>query len=281
MRYRLVTVPLLLGDIAAQMKVHIWEPDTCNKAVFCVHGFAGTGQDFEMLAKTLTNSGFRVVAPDIVGRGQSSFLGDPKLYGLRTYIRCLTALTQFGRAKNYHLGTSWGGAILLAYLASSGWNTSGLVLNDIPLKSDTNLKAFRAFLAEEAKTDFSSREAAADHILKTRSMEFLTGEEREKFIQSRTMAVGDVWRLRYDPSTTAAFGSRSSFSFEKMLKEIDHSVLMTFGNKSPYVDRPALADLTKTNKNLQVIMDMDDPHPPSLMKLGQILQIAGFLAQAD
>ncbi len=52
-----------------------WEwgaPDNPD-AVICVHGLSRQGRDFDRLARSLQNR-FRVICPDVVGRGKSDWL---------------------------------------------------------------------------------------------------------------------------------------------------------------------------------------------------------------
>lgn len=262
-----------------QVSVRIWEPSDSDKSIICVHGFAGTGWDFSIPARTLTKSGYTLIAPDIIGRGESSFLGDEGLYNLRNYVACIDATSKFEKANKFHLGTSWGGVILLIYLATRKIKSKGLILNDIPIDSDENLKRFRALLADEAKKFFTSREEAEEYLISSRSMGFLNGADRDAFLQSRLMKVGDTWRMKYDPAIVGNFGNRGEFSLYNILAELTVPTLMTFGEESPYAGSPRLSELQAANSNITIVKNMDDPHPPSLMKLNQILQVAGFLAQ--
>jgi hypothetical protein len=63
------------------------------------------------------------------------------------------------------------------------------------------------------------------------------------------------------------------------LKRLRMPTLMLFGNQSPYVTHPELDGIPTANPNVTVLRDLDDPHPPSLMKVPQILQVTGFLSQ--
>src|SRR3546814_12325523 len=53
--------------------------------VVCIHGLARTARDFDALAATLAAAGRRVVAVDVVGRGDSEWLSDPLDYGYPPY----------------------------------------------------------------------------------------------------------------------------------------------------------------------------------------------------
>ncbi len=268
-----------LGDVAAEMAVRIWEPPNSTRSVLCLHGFAGTGQDFEMLAETLAASGTTVIAPDLIGRGQSSFLGRDTAYSMHAYMACLTVASRLQKAEAAHLGTAWGGLILLAWLAGNGWKSRGVVLNDVPLQSGPLVQGVRAALRAESQQIFASFDAAAEHVIRTRGMGFLDDAAQRRFAESHLMAVGGKWRMAYDPAVAADFGMEVAFSIQRMLTQAPVPVLMTYGDQSPYATDPDLPGVVAANPRLHLLLGLDDPYPPSLMKLGQILQLSGWFSQ--
>ena len=60
-----------------------WEwGDAANpKVLVCVHGLTRQGRDFDTLARALSDE-YRVVCPDVVGRGRSDWLADPMGYAI-------------------------------------------------------------------------------------------------------------------------------------------------------------------------------------------------------
>jgi pimeloyl-ACP methyl ester carboxylesterase len=60
--------------------------------VVCVHGLTRQGRDFDALAKELVAQGYRVICPDLVGRGLSDRLSDPTDYDLPEYVLDMTTL---------------------------------------------------------------------------------------------------------------------------------------------------------------------------------------------
>jgi pimeloyl-ACP methyl ester carboxylesterase len=70
-----------------------WEwGDRANKRVLvCVHGVSRQGRDFDVLARAMRGE-FRVVCPDVVGRGESDRLADPMGYALPGYVADMVAL---------------------------------------------------------------------------------------------------------------------------------------------------------------------------------------------
>jgi pimeloyl-ACP methyl ester carboxylesterase len=96
-----------------------WEwGDAANPRVLvCVHGLARQGRDFDTLARDLS-SDYRVVCPDVVGRGQSDRLVDPMGYAIPAYVAdMVTLVARLGVAQVDWVGTSMGGLIGLGLAA--------------------------------------------------------------------------------------------------------------------------------------------------------------------
>ena len=61
-----------------------WGARDNPRLLVCVHGLARNGRDFDELAHALATD-YRVVCPDLVGRGRSDWLADPADYHLIQY----------------------------------------------------------------------------------------------------------------------------------------------------------------------------------------------------
>ncbi len=86
------------------------DPDN-PRVLVCVHGLTRNGRDFDTLAQSLA-SDYRVLCPDVVGRGDSDWLRDPVDYTYPQYCADLTSLIAASGATEVDwLGTSMGGLI--------------------------------------------------------------------------------------------------------------------------------------------------------------------------
>src|SRR5690606_31376238 len=101
---------------AGTHRMAYWEwgdPDN-DKVLLCVHGLTRTGRDFDRLATRLA-SDYRVICPDIVGRGQSDWLINPTFYVVPQYVSdMLTLIARLNPRQLDWVGTSMGGLIGLA-----------------------------------------------------------------------------------------------------------------------------------------------------------------------
>jgi pimeloyl-ACP methyl ester carboxylesterase len=110
-----------------------WEwGDAANpKVLLCVHGLTRQGRDFDTLARALQHD-YRVVCPDVVGRGRSDWLTDPAGYTVPNYVADMVVLLARLDAEIVDwVGTSMGGLIGLGLASLEHSPVRRLVLNDV------------------------------------------------------------------------------------------------------------------------------------------------------
>lgn len=101
------------------------------RTVVCVHGLSRQGRDFDTLARDLA-SHYRVICPDVVGRGRSDRLADPMGYAIPSYVADMVALVaRLDVAEVDWVGTSMGGLIGMGLASLPGTPVRKLVLNDV------------------------------------------------------------------------------------------------------------------------------------------------------
>jgi len=101
-----------------------------DRTVVCLHGLSRNSKDFHELALHLSST-YRVICPDLRGRGQSQYDPGGKTYNIVAYTQdVLRLLDAAGVEKAILIGTSLGGFISLtmAYLAPE--RLRAIVLND-------------------------------------------------------------------------------------------------------------------------------------------------------
>src|SRR3569832_1234588 len=106
---KIKSVQCLSPDGLHRMAYKEWGDARNPNVLICAHGVTRVSDDFDALARALSNT-FRVICPDVVGRGRSSWLRDPQHY--RQPQKDSDKTTQKTRAdavKGAWLGTSMGG----------------------------------------------------------------------------------------------------------------------------------------------------------------------------
>src|SRR4051812_7399954 len=108
-----------------------WGDPRNRDVLVCVHGLTRVARDFDPLARALCAQ-FRVVCPDVAGRGDSDRLADPMLYGTPQYVSdMVTLIARLDVEAVSWIGTSMGGLIGMALAAQAGTPVKRLVLNDV------------------------------------------------------------------------------------------------------------------------------------------------------
>ncbi len=108
-----------------------WGDPRNRDVLICVHGLTRSARDFDELARSLCDH-YRVVCPDVAGRGESDKLADAMLYVVPQYAAdMVTLIARLDVESVDWLGTSMGGLIGMALAAPAGSPVRKLVLNDV------------------------------------------------------------------------------------------------------------------------------------------------------
>ncbi|MCV2366955.1 alpha/beta fold hydrolase [Roseateles oligotrophus] len=123
----------------------------------CVHGLTRQGRDFDTLARRMSER-YRVICPDVAGRGRSDWLSNPAGYQIPSYVAdMVTLLARLDVEQVDWVGTSMGGLIGMG-LAGLPARPAGLVrrmvLNDVgPELGFEALQRIGAYLGQNMEFD--------------------------------------------------------------------------------------------------------------------------------
>lgn len=99
--------------------------------VLCLPGLTRNARDFENLAQHLASE-WRVICPDMRGRGDSAYSKDSATYNPLQYVDDVTLLLdEAGISRFVAIGTSLGGLMTLLLAAAAPARVAAAVLNDI------------------------------------------------------------------------------------------------------------------------------------------------------
>jgi len=105
--------------------------ESSSRAVLCMHGLTRNSRDFEDLAPHLQRR-YRVIVPDVRGRGLSARDPNPQNYQPAIYLQdILTLIDSLAVRQVAVIGTSMGGLLAMMLAAGHRDRVSGLVLNDM------------------------------------------------------------------------------------------------------------------------------------------------------
>lgn len=207
---RLETVSCLHPGGLHRMAYWEWGAPDNPDVVVCVHGLTRQGRDFDHLARALMGR-FRVVCPDVAGRGRSQWLA-PQLYQIPQYVADMVTLLARLRARRLGwVGTSMGGLVGIGLGGLRDSPLSALVLNDIgPAIAEQGLRRIGGGLAQRMR--FANLDEAADY-LRTVSEGFGPHSREDWLDLCRPMLVEQTdgtLLLHYDPAIAQGFAPLSA-----------------------------------------------------------------------
>ena len=163
---RLNHVACLRGPVHLHRMAYTEWGDPANPRVLvCVHGLTRQGRDFDTLARALA-ADYRVVCPDVLGRGRSDWLADPDgLPDPRLRGRHGHAAGAAGRgSRSTGWAPRWAGSSAWVWPRCSGSPLRRLVLNDVGPTHRAGLAACASAATSGQTPRWSSEDEAADAL---------------------------------------------------------------------------------------------------------------------
>ena len=281
---RLNTVQCL--DTRGLHHMAFWEwGDAANPRVLvCAHGLARQGRDFDTLARSLCND-YRVVCPDVVGRGRSDALADPMGYQIPAYVAdMVTLLARLNATAVHWVGTSMGGLIGLGLAALPHSPVTRLVLNDVgPTIQAEALVRIGTYLG--APVRWNTVEEAADYMLGiSKGFGAHTREQWLALTRPMLKADGDGFKPHYDPnialpfkSITAEMAAAGEAALWRGYDAITCPTLLLRGADSDLLTRGTARAMTQRGPKARLVEFAAVGHAPTLVAADQIDVVREFL----
>lgn len=261
-----------------------WGDPQNGNVLLCVHGLTRNSRDFERLAQSLSAT-YRVIAPDVVGRGESDFLLDPMGYNTITYAAdMVTLFAKLGVEKVDWLGTSMGGLIgmMLAGLPNSPIRR--LILDDVgPTLSLQALKRIVGYVGEPY--EFADMETARRYVRLIFTPFALQTEADWNALIASTLkptASGGV-RFNYDrniskPLQQALLGQ--DINLWPVYDRIQCPTLLVHGALSDLLSAETATEMTQRGPKATLKVVAGVGHAPMFMSEDQIALVRDFLESA-
>jgi pimeloyl-ACP methyl ester carboxylesterase len=202
---RLRHVSCLDGKGLHRMAYWEWGAADNPRVLVCVHGLTRQGRDFDVLARDLADI-YRVVCPDVVGRGRSDWLRDPMGYAVPSYVAdMVTLLARLDAEQVDWVGTSMGGLIGLGLASLDGNPLRRLVLNDVgPVIEWQALARIGGYVGQPAH--WRTLEEAADAAWAiSQGFGPHTREQWLALTRPQLQPDGDGFKPHYDPAIALPF----------------------------------------------------------------------------
>jgi pimeloyl-ACP methyl ester carboxylesterase len=261
-----------------------WGDAANPKVLVCVHGLTRCSRDFDFFAQAMADE-YRVICPDVVGRGRSDWLRNKSLYALPQYCADMTTLLAKLNAEAVHwVGTSMGGLIGMALASQPETPIARLVLNDVgPVITAASLERIGTYLGQAPRFD-SIEQAEAFVRFVSATFGSLSDEQWRHLTlhTTRTAADGKV-EFAYDPGIAQAFRDAFATSGGKdleiwpMYDAIACPILLLRGATSDLLPHDAALQMCQRGPRAKLIEVPGVGHAPMLMDTAQAAPVREFL----
>jgi len=279
-----------------------WGDPDAERVVICVHGLARNCRDFDTLAQALAPD-FRVVCPDVVGRGKSDWLEAKEEYGYPQYCADMSALIArvtarpsprgllgrlarlLGRAdaekkRIYWVGTSMGGMIGMVLASRPKNPIVKLVLNDVgTVIPKAALERIATYVGKDPR--FKTLEELETYV-RTVSAPFgpLTDAQwRHLTLTGAKQQEDGSWGMCYDPDIGIPFrkGPLADVDLWGYYDAIACPTLLLRGAQSDLLHKDTAVAMTQRGPKPRLVEFEGVGHAPMLMADDQIRVVREFL----
>jgi pimeloyl-ACP methyl ester carboxylesterase len=266
-----------------------WGDPANPRVLVCVHGVTRVAGDFDVLAASMSDR-YRVVCPDVVGRGRSGRLRDPGHYIVPQYVADMVTLIARVTADNadeavHWVGTSMGGLIGMILASFEDSPIRRLVLNDIgPVLDGAALARIGEYIGQDVR--FTSFEEGARFVKDVSSSFGPHSDDEWRKLASDVLVQepGGDWVRHYDLGLAKPFAALTPERAEQdqaalwaAFDAIRCPTLLIRGEESDLLSRATAEEMTRRGPKPQLAEIAGVGHAPTLMHAHQIGVVRNFL----
>lgn len=281
-----------------------WGDPAAERVVICVHGLSRNGRDFDTLAQALLPE-FRVVCPDVAGRGKSDWLPVKEDYGYPQYCADMTNLIARvmarpapggilgrlagalgdaggGPKRLYWVGTSMGGIIGMLLAARPNCPIEKLVLNDVgTVIPRAAIERIAQYVGKDPRFNtFEELESMVRMVLAPFGA--LTDAQWRHLAETGAKRHGDgSWGLSYDPGIGLPFQKwlLADVDLWQYWDTIVCPTLLLRGAESDLLLKDTAVAMTQRGPKARLVEFDGIGHAPPLMADDQIKVVRDFLTE--
>ena len=281
--HRRSNVAVPVDGALKHMAVHEWGDSKNPNVVLCVHGLSRNGRDFDVLADALSKD-FRVLCPDVPGRGESDWLATAEQYAIPVYAQFMSAMiSEFGIKAYDWVGTSMGGLIGMVMAASPGSTMRRFVINDVgPVIERVALDRIAMYVGRNPQyASYTDLFEAARPFLSTfgplddEALHHMVGTSVQKRADGR-------WEYKMDPKIGDAFRATLAapdVDLWPLWAAVKQPALILRGAQSDLLSATTLAKMLEVHPADRAITIADTGHAPMIMDAPTVAAVANFLLE--
>jgi pimeloyl-ACP methyl ester carboxylesterase len=261
-----------------------WGDPANPQVLVCVHGLTRCGRDFDYLAESMSDR-YRVVCPDIVGRGRSDWLRNKALYAIPQYCADIaTLLAKAGAESVDWVGTSMGGLIGMALAIQPETPIRRLVLNDVgPVITAASLARIGEYLGRAPRFDGIEQAEALVRFVSAPFGPLTDAQWRHLTLHATRVAADGKVEFAYDPGIAEPFRAQLAAAEGKdvemwpMYDAIACPTLLLRGASSDLLTHEAALEMSRRGPRARLVEVAGVGHAPMLMDSAQVAPVREFL----
>ena len=281
---RLIHVPCLRPGAMYRMACWEWGDPANERVLICVHGLTRQGRDFSTLARAMSDE-YRVVCPDVLGRGHSDWLHDSAGYNVPFYVSDMVNLLSRLNAREVDwVGTSMGGLIGLSLGSLLNAPLRRMVLNDVgPTIEGEGLQRIADYVGVPRHWANEQEAAAFLHDI-SESFGPHTAEQWMEICRPQLRPDGEGVTLHYDLRIADVFKQLTPEAAQAGSAALWHAydalrcqVLLLRGAQSDLLSRDTAQAMAQRGPRARVVEFEGVGHAPMLVQPDQVQAVREFL----
>jgi pimeloyl-ACP methyl ester carboxylesterase len=258
-----------------------WGDAANPRVLVCVHGLTRNGRDFDFLAAALAEE-FRVVCPDVAGRGVSERLKVPDDYQVPNYLSDMVALIARLDVESVSwLGTSMGGLIGMALAAQPETPIERLILNDVgPLITAAAIKRIGDYVGTAPRFESVDQAEAYIRVVAAPFGKLTDAQWRHLTVHAVKLAADGRYEMAYDPAIAEPFRKAmgdGDVDLWPMYDAVRCPTLLLRGAESDLLQHATAVEMTQRGPRAHLVEVPEVGHAPMLMDPLQIGTVREFL----
>ncbi len=255
--------------------------------VLCIHGITRVSDDFDSLAQELARD-FRVICPDVVGRGRSARLAQAQHYTPSQYLAdMVTLIARLDVASLQLVGTSMGGLVGMLLASLPDTPISRMVVNDVgPAVEPVALQRIAAYLGQAVS--FATEDEGIAYVRQLSASFGPHTEEQWRKLGRDALRQNQEgkWERNYDlriaepvKAMTPESAARAEAAMWAAWNAIRCPVLLLRGQESDLLSPDTAQRMTQSGPRARLVEFAGVGHAPTLLQQDQIDVVAGFLRE--
>jgi pimeloyl-ACP methyl ester carboxylesterase len=269
-----------------RMRYVEWGDPAAERLAILVHGLTRNGRDFDVLAQALAPE-FRVICPDIAGRGASDWLPAKEDYDYPQYCADMTTLiaraTAGGTPRRIcWVGTSMGGIIGMLLASRPNSPIRRLVVNDVgTVIPKAALERIGAYVGKDPRFRTLEEMEAAVRLISAPFGPLTDAQWRHLTVTGAKQLDDGSWGFRYDPGIAVPFRAQAlpDVDLWQYWDAITCPTLLLRGAQSDLLLKDIATAMTRRGPCPRLVEFDGVGHAPMLMAEDQIQVVRNFLLE--